>query len=61
MLKASGKDAGFVTSSVVSPRFGAIALAYVRGDFQTAGQEVEVVSDERTQIATVVPLPFSDS
>ena len=54
-LTADGRDAGFATSSVQSPSFGAITLAFVRGDYQTPGQ-VLTVSDG--QIATVCELPF---
>ena len=58
LLKRDGRDAGFVTSSAESPRFGPIALAYIRKDFQQAGQELEVLSTP-SQTATVSELPFS--
>jgi tRNA-modifying protein YgfZ len=54
-LKCNDRDAGFATSSVVSPRFGPIALAYVRGDFVEVGTQLQV----ENQTATVVELPFS--
>lgn len=59
-LKYGGKDAGFLTSSAQSAEFGAIALAYIRGDHQEAGRELEVLTDE-PQKATVVELPFLTS
>jgi folate-binding protein YgfZ len=60
-LQVDGRDAGFITSSVMSPRFGPIALAYVRGDYQEQGQQVEVLGAAETaeQTATVVDLPFA--
>lgn len=45
-----GKEAGFVTSCAVSPRFGPIALAYVRKEFKDA---------TRCTLGAIVPLPFS--
>lgn len=57
-LQASGKAAGFLTSSVASPRYGPIALAYVRGDYQQPGQALTVTADDVTQNATVAELPF---
>ena len=56
-LKCDGKDAGFITSRVVSPRFGAIALAYVRGDFAENGQQLKV--EDSSQTAIVCDLPFT--
>ena len=60
-LRAGGKNAGFVTSAVSSPRFGAIALAYVRSGFQEPGSAVEVkneVPGAAYVAATVTALPF---
>jgi tRNA-modifying protein YgfZ len=57
-LEAAGRDAGFVTSSAHSPRFGPIALAFVRGDYQTPGQSLLVQSADGIQNATVCALPF---
>ncbi len=54
-LKANGKDAGTVCSQVVSPRFGPVALAFVRGDFAANGQTLQL---ESMQTATVCDLPF---
>ncbi len=58
-LGAAGRDAGFVTSAVVSPRFGPIALGYARTGYQEAGQQIEVVTEHGEEIhAVVAPLPF---
>jgi folate-binding protein YgfZ len=54
-IAAAGRDdAGKVTSQVVSPRFGPIALAYVHKSAWDPGTEVRVGE----QTATVVELPF---
>jgi len=59
VLRAEGRAAGFVTSSVQSPRFGPIALAYVRGDYGEAGRRLEVESEGVINNATVTALPFA--
>lgn len=59
-LEYGGRNAGFITSSVMSPRFGPVALAYARGDYASAGQQVEVVRGGEQQTATVANLPFAD-
>lgn len=59
-LICAGRDAGFVTSSATSPRFGPIALAFVRGDYQNSGQQLEVQALDGTQSATVCALPFAE-
>lgn len=56
-LKSEGRDAGFLTSCAHSPRWGALALGYVRTDFQEAGRTLQVLSSP-PQSATVTPLPF---
>ncbi|PQV65018.1 aminomethyltransferase [Abditibacterium utsteinense] len=53
-LTKATKNAGFVTSAIESPRFGAIALGFVRGDFQTEGETLELGEQE----ARVSLLPF---
>lgn len=58
ILRVEGRDAGILTSRVLSPRFGPIALAYLRSDYQTLGQRVEVVDGETILGASVVELPF---
>jgi folate-binding protein YgfZ len=55
-LKKNGKNAGFITSAIRSPRFGLIALGYVRGDHQTEGETLEL----ENQTAKVTPLPFEN-
>jgi folate-binding protein YgfZ len=59
-LKSDGRDAGYLTSSVESPRLGALALGYVRTDFQQADRTLQVLSSP-AQAATVTPLPFKKS
>jgi len=55
-LLASGKEAGDLTSAVISPRFGAIALAYVRSAFAEPGSVVGVA--ETAAQGEVLALPF---
>jgi folate-binding protein YgfZ len=50
-----GQDVGRITSSVVSPRHGPIALGYVRNEY--AKPNMELSANEK--LATVVPLPFN--
>jgi tRNA-modifying protein YgfZ len=57
-LAASGKDVGSVTSTVLSPALGPIALALVRREV-APGDEVSVGEGGLT--ATVVELPFGIS
>lgn len=56
-LSKNGKNAGFLTSATFSPRFGPIGLAFVRGDFQTEGERLELAE----QTATVTHLPFAET
>ena len=58
-LVRDGAEAGQVTSSVMSPRFGPIALAYLRRGHDSPGTKLEVESAGRT--AEVVGLPFAGS
>jgi glycine cleavage system aminomethyltransferase T len=53
-VSADGKEAGHVTTAVVSPRLGPIALAYVRRGHSEPGTAVEVGGAP----AIVVSLPF---
>ncbi|HWQ15514.1 MAG TPA: glycine cleavage T C-terminal barrel domain-containing protein [Roseiflexaceae bacterium] len=55
-LLVGGKDAGDLTSAVVSPRLGPIGLAYVRTAHAEPGTVVDVAGGEVT--GTVVELPF---
>jgi aminomethyltransferase len=54
-LEVNGKDAGVLTSAVDSPRYGPIALAYVRTAHAESGAVVGVAGDLRGE---VVELPF---
>ncbi len=59
------KDVGWITSSAVSPRYGTIALGFLKRGFQEAGLQLHVrseaaVSSEGATTVTVVPLPFGE-
>lgn len=54
-LFADGKEVGLTTSSVVSPRFGPVALAFVRRGHETPGTRLEVNGGA----AEVVALPMT--
>ncbi len=56
-LLVDGKDAGDLTSAVVSPRFGPIALAYVRTAHAEPGTMVDVAGAGAT--GKIVELPFT--
>lgn len=58
------KDVGWVTSSVVSPRYGTIALGFLKRGFQAAGLQLqarpaETATSDEPLAVTVVPLPFA--
>ncbi|GIV97861.1 MAG: glycine cleavage system protein T [Herpetosiphonaceae bacterium] len=53
-LEADGKDAGDLTSAVLSPRFGPIGLGYVRTAYAEPGTALSVEG----RPATVTTLPF---
>lgn len=55
-LEVAAKDAGDLTSVVVSPRFGPIGLAYVRSAHLEAGTQVGLAGSETAGV--VVELPF---
>jgi folate-binding protein YgfZ len=57
-LSKDGTEVGQVTSSVRSPRFGLIALAYVKRGFQEAGTALRVEPPLDGRTATVTALPF---
>lgn len=62
-IMAGGRKAGFVTSSIESPRFGAIGLGYVRNAHKETGNSVEVLRGENSETveeATVADLPFGE-
>jgi folate-binding protein YgfZ len=52
-LFAADRDVGFVTSAAMSPRLGAIAMAYVHRDFLTPGTTLDVVTEGGRAQATV--------
>jgi folate-binding protein YgfZ len=55
-----GKEAGYVTSSVMSPRLGAVlALAYVRRGSDQPGTPLEVEAGGQRRPAEVVALPVA--
>jgi folate-binding protein YgfZ len=59
IVQVDGKDAGKITSSVISPRFGRpVALAYLHKDFWAPGTQVFIHSGESRRSATVSSLPF---
>jgi aminomethyltransferase len=55
-LDVEGKEAGDLTSAVLSPRFGPIALAYVRSAHAAPGSRVGIAGTELA--GEVVELPF---
>ena len=58
-LLADDKDAGVLTSAVVSPCFGAIGLGFVRTGWSQPGQMLGLASSNAS--AEVVALPFRNS
>ncbi|MGQ9547910.1 MAG: CAF17-like 4Fe-4S cluster assembly/insertion protein YgfZ [Roseiflexus sp.] len=56
-LVCDGRDAGDLTSAAVSPRFGPVALAYVRTAYTASGTVVGVEGTEAT--GRVVELPMT--
>lgn len=56
-VTAEGRDVGRVTTAAISPRFGAVALAYVHRSRSEPGSTVEVAGAP----ATVVELPFAEA
>jgi glycine cleavage system aminomethyltransferase T len=58
-LTRDGKEVGEVTSSVVSPGFGTIALAYIRRGNQEPGTVVEYAIGGTAGTGEVVSLPFA--
>lgn len=59
VLRSHGRSAGILTSSAKSAQFGAIGLAFIRSDYQEAGQELDVESLP-SQKAIVSNLPFGE-
>jgi folate-binding protein YgfZ len=62
VVRSGGKDAGYITSGVVSPKLGkAIALGFVSRLAAVSGTPVELVSGELKRTASVSELPFIPS
>jgi folate-binding protein YgfZ len=59
LLYHDGKEVGRVTSSLVSPRLGAIGLAYVRRGSQETETKLEVEAEGTRHTAVVVALPMA--
>lgn len=58
------KEVGWITSSVVSPRYGTIALGFLKRGFQEPGlrlqaRPAESASAQEPVAVSVVPLPFA--
>jgi folate-binding protein YgfZ len=59
-LLRDGREVGYITSAVRSPKFNAnIALGYVRREHQAAGTSLEVSSGQSRLAVTVCDLPFN--
>jgi folate-binding protein YgfZ len=58
LLYRDGKEVGRTTSSVRSPRLGAVALAYVRRGSQTPGTELELATTAGPRKVRVTKLPM---
>lgn len=57
-LQSDGKIAGEITSIVHSPRFGNIALAYIKKNYEATGTRLKVLFNGGKVDAEVVDLPF---
>jgi folate-binding protein YgfZ len=58
-LSSQGKEAGYITSAVKSPRLRSnIALGYVRREVNQAGKELTLFTTDKKSVASVVELPF---
>jgi folate-binding protein YgfZ len=59
LFAADGKEVGIVTSMVVSPRLGPIALGYVRRGHETPGTALKIGPDAGGVSAVVAELPMT--
>jgi folate-binding protein YgfZ len=59
-LQSGGKTAGEITSVVHSPRFGNIALAYIKKNYEQTGTVLKVLFAGEELEAEVVDLPFHE-
>ncbi len=58
-LSKDGKEVGYITSAVASPRMKAnIALAYVRREVNAIGTDLALLSASGRSEAWIVPIPF---
>jgi tRNA-modifying protein YgfZ len=57
-LRAGDKPAGKITSFILSPRLGPIALAIVRRPFHQEGTQLTFQDNDAVRTARVTPLPF---
>lgn len=60
-LSSGDREVGVITSAVVSPRFGSIALGYVHRDFVEPGTPLSAQIAQGSVQAHVAALPFSNS
>jgi folate-binding protein YgfZ len=58
-LTSGEREIGVITSAVVSPRFGPIALGYVHRDFVEAGTSLLAIHDEGKVSGNVTAVPFT--
>ena len=58
-LEAEGREVGWLTSSIRSPRWGPIGLGYVLREYAEPGRSISVRSGERTITARLAMLPFA--
>lgn len=58
VLRIGGKDAGWLTSSAISPALGPIALGYLNRGCGAVGARVEVMAEGEPIRGTVSALPF---
>lgn len=58
LFSESGQEVGVTASSVVSPRFGPIALGYIRRGFEAPGTKLRVATADGP-LAEVAALPFT--
>ena len=57
LFNEAGQDVGMTTSSVISPRFGPIALAYIRRGFESPGTQLHLDTVAgRTAQVTALPI-----
>jgi folate-binding protein YgfZ len=57
-LQRNNREVGRISSAVVSPTLGPIALAYVREDAFEPGGTVQVLAHDGEAAATMLALPF---